>query len=136
MSGIYMASKTSHAPFWRQLRADGLPIISTWIDEAGKGETACFRDLWRRCVSEAATADYTIVYREPGEVLKGAFVEAGAALSAFRHVVAVGCDEFSFVNHPGVTRCSSLAEALTFALGRDYTPPQPTATNTLEDGHA
>lgn len=120
--GIYMASKTSHAPLWRQLRADGLPIISTWIDEAGKGETACFADLWFRCVGEAARADYTIVYREPGEVLKGAFVEAGVALAAGRHVVAVGCDEFSFVHHPGVTRFASLNEALAFALGRECYP--------------
>jgi hypothetical protein len=118
MGSIYMASKTAHAPRWRGLRADGFPIISTWIDEAGKGETSCFKDLWQRCVSEAATADCTIVYREPGEVLKGAFVEAGAALSAFRVVYAIGCDEFSFVNHPGVTRCETLAEALAFATGQ------------------
>lgn len=114
--GIYMASKTAHAPRWRELRANGAPIISTWIDEAGKGETACFADLWRRCVDEAATATALIVYREPGEVLKGAFVEVGAALSMGVPIYAVGCDEFSFVHHAGVARCSSLPQALALAI--------------------
>lgn len=111
-AGIYMASKTAHAPEWRRLRAEGLPIISTWIDEAGKGETACFTDLWQRCVDEAATASVVIVYRQPGEVLKGAFVEAGAALACGVPVLAVGCDEFSFSNHAGVERLGTLHAAL------------------------
>ena len=118
MTGIYMASKTVHAPRWRRLRDEtGLPIISTWIDEAGKGETACFTDLWRRCVDEASSADAVIVYREPGEVLKGAFVEVGAALAVGTEVYAVGCDEFSFVHHAGVVRCDHLAQALATVLG-------------------
>lgn len=116
MSGIYIASKTSHAPRWRQLRAEGLPVNSTWIDEAGKGETKCFTNLWGRCVGEAAGADAVIVYREPGEVLKGAFVEAGAALASGVPVYAVGCDEFSFIHHEGVRVCSSLDHAICAAL--------------------
>lgn len=115
---IYMASKTAHAWLWRRLRADGFPIISTWIDEAGKGETACFTDLWRRCVDEAASADAVIVYRQPDEVLKGAFVEVGAALAVGTPVYAIGCDEFSFVHHAGVIRCQSLAQALAEITGR------------------
>lgn len=122
---IYMASKTAHAPRWRQLRAEGVPIISTWIDEAGKGETADFTDLWERCVDEAATATAVIVYREPGEVLKGAFVEVGAALSMGVSVYAVGCDEFSFVHHAGVTRFDSLAAALEAAKPTPATSSTP-----------
>ncbi|WP_066923106.1 hypothetical protein [Methylobacterium sp. CCH5-D2] len=118
---IYMASKTAHAPRWRDLRASGFRIISTWIDEAGVGETQCFTDLWRRCVDEAAGADALIVYRQPGEVLKGAFVEVGAALAVGTPVYAIGCDEFSFVNHAGVTRCPTLAEALAHVTGRAVT---------------
>lgn len=35
---IYTASKTRHADKWRHLRDEiGLPINSTWIDEAGAG---------------------------------------------------------------------------------------------------
>lgn len=116
MNGIYLASKTAHAARWRQLRASGAPIISTWIDEAGAGESKCLADLWLRCVDEAAGATCVIVYREPGEVLKGAFIEAGAALAVGTPVYAVGCDGFSFVNHRDVTVCASFEVALSLAL--------------------
>jgi hypothetical protein len=115
MAGIYTASKTKHADKWRQLRADGWHVVSTWIDEAGVGETDDFADLWGRCVNEAKTAGALVIYREPGEVLKGAFVEVGAALAKGVPVYAVGCNEFSFVHHIGVTVCDGLDEALRLA---------------------
>jgi hypothetical protein len=117
VSTIYIASKTVHAPRWRTLRAQGLPIISTWIDEAGFGETVSFVDLWRRCVEEAAGAACLIAYREPGEVLKGGLVEIGAALGAKRPVFLVGFDEsnFSFKHHPFAFTCD-FADAVTRAL--------------------
>lgn len=106
---IYIASKTKHAPRWRALREQGVNIISTWIDEAGPGESKCLTDLWTRCIREAATCDLLIVYQEPNEILKGAFIEVGAALAAGLHVYAVGFDRhFSFVNHPFVTQFPSL----------------------------
>jgi len=88
--GVYIASRTKHAPKWRALRDAGVPIISTWIDEAEQGQTADFTDLAERCVSEARDASATIVYREAGENLKGALIEVGAALSAGRKVVSCG----------------------------------------------
>lgn len=115
MSGIYIASKTTHGARWRDLRASGYPIISTWIDEAEVGATSNWPDLWHRCIKEASTAAATIVYREPGEVLKGAFVEMGAALSTGRVVFAVGCDEFSVRHHMRVVPCATLDEALELA---------------------
>jgi len=109
---VYAASKTAHASKWRDLRAAGWSINSTWIDEAGAGETKCLTDLWRRCVGEASKADVILLYREPGEVLKGAFIEAGAALASGKPVHAVGYGEFSFVNHPLVIQHDTLASAL------------------------
>jgi hypothetical protein len=44
--GIYIASKTKHAARWLEYRAQGEPIISTWIDEAGEGASADLHDLW------------------------------------------------------------------------------------------
>ena len=110
--GIYTASKTAHANRWRDLRASGWPIVSTWIDDAGQGETTSFEDLWLRCISEAASAYAILLYREPGEVLKGAFIEAGVALASGKPVHAIGCGEFSFVNHPLVTQHETLDAAL------------------------
>lgn len=109
---LYTASKTIHAPKWREIRSLGFPIISTWIDEAGLGESKSLTDLWRRCIDEASKAEITLVYREPDEILKGAFIEVGAALSNKRNVMAIGCSEFSFVHHPYVTQYETLGQAL------------------------
>lgn len=80
--GIYVASKAvAHGPMWRARRAAGWPIISTWIDESDEGATLDWPDLWGCCLAEAARAEVLIVYREPGEVLKGAFIEIGVALA-------------------------------------------------------
>lgn len=110
---IYVASKTVHAPRWRELRdVHGLPIISTWIDEAGQGESRSLRNLWSRCIAESKACNYLIAYRQPNEILKGAFVEIGAALAVNNRVYLVGFDEqFSFRNHPHVRICATLREA-------------------------
>lgn len=100
-TGIYTASKTIHAPMWRQWRDDGIPIISTWIDEAGPGESKNLSDLWLRCVSEASSAGLLIAYREKDEILKGTFIEIGAALHAGVKVICVGdFSGMSFLHHP------------------------------------
>ena len=42
-AGIYVASRVSRAEMWRGYRDEGgVPIVSTWIDEAGDGETDDF----------------------------------------------------------------------------------------------
>lgn len=96
---IYIASKTKHADKWRKLRADGWNIISTWIDEAGQGQTKNRRDLAQRCIREAASADLFILYVEPGEQLKGALIEAGAALHSGVCVLCVGSIESVFESY-------------------------------------
>lgn len=111
--GIYVASKTRHAALWRELRAGGLPIVSTWIDEAGPGESVSSADLWRRCVNEASGADALIAYALPSETAKGSLVEIGAALGASVPVLAFGFDaEQTFQNHPLVWVCQSLDAAI------------------------
>lgn len=100
--GIYIASKTKHAEHWRGWRSRGLPIISTWIDEAGPGESADLADLWRRCLAESAGCELLVCYREPDDVLKGAFIELGAALAAGREVWALGLTDYTVAHHPGI----------------------------------
>lgn len=109
---IYIASKTTHGPRWRELRSAGAPFNSTWIDEAEAGATSDWQDLWMRCISEASAADVLIVYREPGETLKGAWVEVGAALASDKLVFAVGCEDFSIRHHPYFVECPTLEDAL------------------------
>ncbi len=109
--GIYIASKTRHAHLWRDLRDAGAPIISTWIDEAGEGESADLNDLWERCISESKSCQALIVYREPEDVLKGAWVEIGAALAVGNPVYAVGLNGFTISNYQGIKHFPSLAGA-------------------------
>lgn len=121
--GIYTASRTRHAAKWQDARRSGIRIISTWIDEAGEGESVSMVDLWRRCVDEARTATTLVIYREDEEALKGALIEAGAVLGAGKPVFAVGFNNsgdmktFSFLYYPMVIRCESLETAFSFAGG-------------------
>lgn len=115
---IYIASKTVHAPRWRKLRAAGLPITSTWIDEAGAGESKDLFDLWRRCIGESGSCDLLILYREPEEVLKGAWIELGSALAKNKPVFAMGIEDFTIANHGGIRHYTDfetmLIEAVNF----------------------
>jgi len=88
---IYTASKTKHAHKWIELRNNGVNVISTWIDEAGQGQTKDMADLCRRCIQESIDCDAMIVYAEEGDYLKGAFIEMGIALSVpSKPIVLVG----------------------------------------------
>lgn len=54
-----------------------------------------------------------LLYREPGEELKGAWVELGCALSNAALVFAVGIEEFSISRyHVGLTNFYSLEQAV------------------------
>ena len=91
--GIYVASRASipeHPAMWRRLRSEGYPIISSWIDEDGPGETEDLGELWARIGKEVAGSSGLIFYAEPGDFpLKGALVEVGMALGVGLPVVVV-----------------------------------------------
>lgn len=110
--GIYIASKTKHAKRWKELRAAGYPIISTWIDEAGAGESEDLSDLWDRCIAEASGCSLLVLYREPDDVLKGGWVELGAALANGVPVHAVGIEGFTIQHHRGIKHFDTIEAAL------------------------
>lgn len=115
--GIYMASKAvAHGPRWQKLR-ESLPVISTWIDESAPDAKLDWPDLWARCLAEATSAEVLIVYMEPGETLKGAWVEVGAALAAGVPVIGVGIEDFSIAKSGKILNCASLEEAIETARG-------------------
>lgn len=112
---IYIASRTVHAEKWRRLREDGFPIVSTWIDEAGAGQSQCLSNLATRCIEEARSCTHLILYCEEGEYLKGALLECGAALANNIPVYCVGyCPSISrvFENHPCWHSCDAIEGAL------------------------
>lgn len=113
--GVYFASKVKHAARWRDPRHAGLRIASSWIDEAGEGQTTDYAELAQRCLDEIAEATAVVIYCEPGEILKGALVEVGAALMAGTPVICVGtCDTLSrvFRRHPQWIEVATLGDAL------------------------
>lgn len=115
-AGIYVASKSELGPMWADKRdRRGFPIISTWIDECGEGETEDLADLWLRCITEASTCDALVAYHRPGDVWKGAFIEIGAALAGDIPVFVAGDPPGSWVNHRCVTRVLSPEHGLRLA---------------------
>ena len=111
--GIYIASKIKHASRWKFLRDKlGEPIICTWIDEAGEGESGDLNDLWRRCVFEASTAGLLILYREKDENLKGGWIELGAALASGVPVFAIGIEEFTVAKFQKIKHFPNMKAAI------------------------
>jgi hypothetical protein len=132
---IYIASKAKHGDRWRYLRdTHAAPFISTWIEESGAGQTTDWPGLWSRCVREAAGASALVVYREPGEELKGAWIEVGAALASGVPVFAVGCSEFSIRHHPMFTECVDIGQAIAAAeaVRREREPDCLVASRSLD----
>jgi hypothetical protein len=90
---VYVASRASLAArpeMWKAFRASGWNITSTWIDEAGEGETSDFTELWARITREIRAAAGVILYAERADFpLKGALVECGIAIGMGKPVYVV-----------------------------------------------
>lgn len=111
---IYVASKTRHAKYWRELRDSGVNIVSTWIDEVGPGETKNPTELVQRCISEVKECDCVMLYIAEGDEPKGAFIEAGAAL-AFGKPIKLVAPRYRigiFQHHPSISHFMTVADAL------------------------
>lgn len=118
---FYVASKTRHAEMWKKLRARGLTVTSSWIDEAGEGETGDYKELWDRIEREVRGSDALLFYADGSDSgWKGAFFEAGIAVGhgipiymILDHVKLEGITDRplgSWIRHPAVTMVSSIAQ--------------------------
>lgn len=96
LTKFYVASRASlpeRPAMWRRFRDQGVNITSTWIDEAGEGETACNAELWTRIEREVREADALVLYARADDFpLKGALVEVGMALALGRVVYVCAPD--------------------------------------------
>ena len=125
--GLYVASRTNRAERWRYLRGSGVPIVSSWIDEAGEGETADFSELWRRIEREIRSSVGLLFYADVKDApWKGAFVEIGMALALGKPVGIVVVGELegrtmrpvgSWIHDSRVTRYATVDEACKAMLG-------------------
>ena len=125
---IYVASRASipaRSIMWKQLRIDGWQITSSWIDEAGEGETEDFTELWDRIMREIGAARKLVLYAEQDDFpLKGAILEAGIALGMGKPVIVclpgVKLDGRtkrpigSWLAHRNVIRVDFLPEAMSY----------------------
>jgi len=116
---IYVASKVRHAAKWLKMRTNGLPISSTWIDEAGEGASPSLESLAIRCIEEARDADAVLFYTsKDDDAQKGSLLEVGAALGALRPILIVG-DGLglgkTFSYHPLVEQNREIDEAFGWA---------------------
>lgn len=126
---IYVASKVRHAAMWRDLRARGLPVCSTWIDQAEVGQTPDFTKLWRAIDREiGCEARRLLLYVEVADLdgLRGALIETGMALACGWPVAVVLLDLVggsvpelearralgSWLAHPQVRLFGTLTDAL------------------------
>lgn len=124
MKRVYGASRVKHAAMWKALRDAGEPIISSWIDEAGEGETKSLSELWERIEREVKSATLLVLYVEENDFpLKGALIEAGMAIAFGVPVFVVLGGDFeletrtlrplgSWAQHPLVEFKDSVVEAL------------------------
>jgi hypothetical protein len=112
---IYVASKSKMGPEWKRWREAGIPIISTWIDECGPGESN-LPALWTRCIQEASSAQVLVLVHNEGDVQKGSLVEMGAALTSGASVIWVGPEYLSAQHHPLVQHARSVEVAMGMAM--------------------
>jgi len=120
---FYAASRVRHADMWRRLRDDGFHVSSSWIDEAGPGQTADLSELWKRVEREVRDATVLVLYVEPDDFpLKGALVETGMALASSVPIIVVspGCTFEppsyrpigSWIRHPLCRFAASIVDGL------------------------
>lgn len=121
---IYTASKLHHAPLWTRL-ADEWPEVhftARWpklhVDPAGvprwpDDSPAHGAIFWQHDMEDVCAAQAVLCYAEPGEILRGALVEAGMALGLGRFVITVGENESfgTWQYHRNVLRVKDLSSA-------------------------
>jgi nucleoside 2-deoxyribosyltransferase len=121
---VYTASKISYASLWRQLRNEEwkhLDFTARWIDiedlelEERISGPAEYVHFWTIDIQDVRRSDFVLIYARPGDLLKGALVEVGAALALGKIVLSVGIDpSHTWSYHPCVVRLDTLSQANDF----------------------
>lgn len=128
MIKVYTASKLSDASKWESHRASaataGVKFHARWLDHVRRStpDTAEFAKVfWVEDIDDVKAADYIFVLANEQYHLRGALVEAGAALCAGVPVVLIGetWDWGTWQYHPGViAKVSTIDEAIHEILQR------------------
>lgn len=119
---VYTASKMDKAGLWNTLRIDPdwafCSWTARWVEMAGLEAQATeedFRRFWKMDIDDIKGSDFLLLYAGGEEALKGALVEAGAAIAFGIRVVAVGLSPIhTWSYHPLVSRVPNLVQARLF----------------------
>ena len=119
MISIYIASKIIHAPKWRQLRENNIPIISKWIDIEKPKTTNkkiinnWYTFLWNTCINDVNQCTHFILYNEKNDrPLAGTLVELGVALQTNKIIYAVSDNEYEILKYNKIIRRNSIEDVL------------------------
>ena len=97
IENCYVASKTKYVELWKDLRDEGLPIISTWIDEAGQEETKCQKESFAKFSTEIQDCSLFILFAMDEDIMKGSYIELGIAMSHNKPVI-IYCEDLKQKN--------------------------------------
>lgn len=122
---VYVASKMQHAPMWRELyRSPRIHLVSRWpfLEPFIEPDPEHAKFFWQDDLADVRSCHACIVYAEPGEHLRGALVEAGAALALNKLVVVVGehPDFGTWQYHPLVGAVDTIDDAVNMICERAY----------------
>ena len=102
---IYVASKVSHAPQWREVRDmvsdSDITITSRWIDYEEHSDIVMNRkdELWQQCLEDIAAADAMIIYMRSGiRPSEAALVKSGYAIALGKPVVCINTRPQTFTD--------------------------------------
>lgn len=129
---VYIASKFHHAERWKKLTVSGwsqFHFTSRWFKQyAGyiPDEPEFCKMGWIHDIEDVKRADVVVVYGgdQANDRLRGALVEAGAALAFGRHVIVVGDnpDFGTWQYHPLVHKVGTLEAAYKLLVAMDWPP--------------
>lgn len=114
---IYTASKLRHADLWRSLATEWSEFdwVSRWpFDHCGNipDSDTFARWFWMQDIEYVARCDVLVVLATETDHLRGALVEAGAAIALHKTVIVVGqhADYGTWQWHQSVRRVKDMEE--------------------------
>lgn len=134
MPKVYIASKFKYGKKWKELQDaayfydhawSGVEFVSRWFlnyyDNVPDEPQFC-KIGWIHDIEDIAKADAVIVYSEAEDNLRGALVEAGAAIALDKYVIVVGehPDYGNWQYHPNVHKVTDLDAALVVLRCLDF----------------
>lgn len=124
--GIYACSRASvpeRVAMWKNIRARGVLLTSSWIDDELSQDLENPGAFWEKVTVEIKASSRLILYIEPDDLpLRGAFVEVGIALGNGIPVTIVAPDVAldpktcrplgNWIKHPLVSFAATIEEAI------------------------